>query len=157
MEFSFHPANPEQNRRGLELIQEAIQLEPSNPKWTEALEWAKAEPQRQLNYQNASIANIVRPGVVRISAEVAAANLVSKTDPVYPPLALQARIQGTVEFTVTVGPDGKVQNLFLVRGHPLLVNAAKDAVLKWVYHATTLDGKAIPFQTQVLVPFQLTQ
>jgi outer membrane biosynthesis protein TonB len=60
-----------------------------------------------------------------------------------------------VEFTVTVGPDGKVQNLQLVRGHPLFVNAAKDAVLQWVYRPVLQDGKAVPFQTEVIVPFRL--
>ena len=97
------------------------------------------------------------PSLVRIGAGVAQASLLSKTDPVYPPLALQARIQGTVEFTVIVGEDGEVESLSLVRGHPLLVNAAKEAVLKWVYHPTTVGGKATRFQTQVLVPFKLSQ
>jgi protein TonB len=70
---------------------------------------------------------------------------------------LTARIQGIVEFTVTVAPDGKVEALELVRGHPLLVNAAKEAVLKWIYRPVTIDGKAIPFITQVLVPFRRTE
>jgi protein TonB len=157
VEFSNHPASEEQKKRGFQLIRQAIQLDPGNPKWTEALEWAETEPQRRLNYENAARATVPPPGVVRIGAKVAEANLISKTDPVYPPLALQARIQGTAEFTVTVGVDGKVENLALVRGHPLLVNAAKGAVFKWVYHPTSVDGKAIPFQTEVLVPFRLDQ
>jgi protein TonB len=49
--------------------------------------------------------------------------------------------------------DGKVQNLQLVSGHPLLVNAAKDAVLTYVYYPAKVDGKAVPFQTEVTVPF----
>ena len=88
---------------------------------------------------------------------IAEASLISKVDPIYPPVALAARIQGTVEFMVTVGTDGKVENLELVRGHPLLVQAAKAAVLKWVYHAATQDGKPIPFEAQVVVPFRLTE
>jgi len=157
VEFSIHPPSEEQKKRGFQLIQQAIQLDPGNSKWTEALAWAEAEPQRILNYESAARAGVPQVGVVRIGAQVAEANLVSKTNPVYPPLALQARIQGTVEFTVTVGVDGKVENLSLVRGHPLLVNAAKGAVLKWFYHPTTVDGNAIPFQTRVLVPFELSQ
>ena len=157
VEFSIHPASEEQKQRGFQLISQAIQLDPGNPKWTEAFAWAESEPQRMLNYENAARAGVPPPGVVRIGSEIAAANLVSKADPIYPSLAFHARVQGTVEFTVTVGTDGKVERLSVVRGHPLLVNAAKDAVLQWVYHPTTVDGKAIPFQTQVVVPFHLNQ
>jgi TonB family protein len=147
----------QQFNRGLTLIQQAIKLDPDNPKWREALQSAEAEPQRQLNYQR-----LVKPvspplDTIRVGSKVAEANLISKSEPVYPPLALQAHIQGTVEFTVTVGTDGKVQEVQLVRGHPLMVNAAKEAVLKWVYQPVLADGKAVPFITNVVVPFNLPQ
>jgi TonB family protein len=147
---------PPADQKGLALIRQAITLEPSNAKWAAVLEDALAEPERRAAFQRLR-SQPPKPGLVRIGSAIAEASLLSKTEPVYPPLALTARIQGTVEFTVTVGPDGKVENLELVRGHPLLVQAAKDAVLKWVYHAATQDGKAIPFETQVIVPFRLTE
>jgi len=53
--------------------------------------------------------------------------------------------------------DGKVQSLRLVRGHPLLVNAAKDAVLQWVYRPTLLNGKPVSITTTVDVPFTVPQ
>jgi protein TonB len=96
-----------------------------------------------------------QPGIVRIGSKAAEASLVSKTDPVYPPKAVAARIQGVVEFTVTVGPEGKVEKIQLVSGHPIMVEAAKEAVQKWVYHPATVDGTAISFVTQVIVPFRL--
>jgi beta-lactamase regulating signal transducer with metallopeptidase domain len=142
--------------RGLELIQQAITLDPANPKWTEALQSAKEEPARRASFHALMQPQTpLQPGTVRLGAKVAEASLISKTDPVYPPLALQSRIQGTVEFTVLVGTDGKVEKLSLVRGHPLLVNAAKDSILTYAYHPAMVDGKPIPFETQVLVPFQL--
>jgi beta-lactamase regulating signal transducer with metallopeptidase domain len=157
VEFNVPPrASEEQNSRGLELIRQAIALDPGNAKWTEALEEALTEPQRRLAFERLRTEPPQR-GLVHIGPSVAEANLVSKVDPVYPPLALTARIQGIVEFTVTVAPDGKVEALELVRGHPLLVNAAKEAVLKWIYRPVTIDGKAIPFITQVLVPFRRTE
>ncbi len=107
-------------RHGLELIQRAIQLDPGNAKWTEALESAEAEPQRNLNYESLMKPQPQRPGTVRISSHVAESGLISKVDPVYPPLAASARVQGTVEFSVVLGPDGKVQAIQLVRGHPCL-------------------------------------
>ena len=146
----------EQTSRGLALIRQAIALDPGNAKWTATLEDALAEPERRAAFQRLR-SQPPKPGLVRIGSAVAEASLISKADPIYPPVALAARIQGSVEFTVTVGTDGKVEKLELVRGHPLLVQAAKAAVLKWVYHAATQDGKAIPFETQVLVPFRLNE
>ncbi len=98
---------------------------------------------------------VASPGTPRIGAKIAEANLLEKTDPVYPPLALHARIQGTVEFTATIGTDGHIEKLQLVRGHPLLVNAAREAVLKWTHRPTLFNGKPVPIMTEVLVPFQL--
>jgi TonB family protein len=155
VEFGIQLHAEAQSKHGLELIQEAIQLDPNNPAWKEALEWAQTEPQRLANYEKVARAGAPQPGVVRIGSKVAEASLVTKIDPVYPPLAKEARIQGNVEFSIRVGTDGKVESLSLVRGHPLLVNAAKDAVSKWVYHSATVDGKPIPFETEVIVPFHL--
>jgi beta-lactamase regulating signal transducer with metallopeptidase domain len=147
----------EQFHLGLELIQQAIQLDPNNKQWTEALQSAEAEPQRQLNYERLAHSEPLQRGTVRIGSQVAESSLVSKIDPIYPPFALAAHIQGTVEFTVTVRPDGKISAIQLIRGPSLLVNAAKDAVSKWIYHPATIDGKAVPFVTQVIVPFRLAQ
>jgi periplasmic protein TonB len=58
---------------------------------------------------------------------------VSKVEPVYPPLAKQARVQGVVVLQVTVNPQGSVENLKVVTGHPLLIQAAIDAVKNWKY------------------------
>ena len=70
---------------------------------------------------------------MRVGGQVAEANLIRKVQPVYPPLAKSARVSGTVEFTATISKEGNIENLQLVRGHPLLVNAAKEAVLQWKY------------------------
>jgi TonB family protein len=58
---------------------------------------------------------------------------VSKIDPVYPPLARQARIQGVVVMRVLINASGKIENVGVVTGHPLLIPAAIDAVKQWVY------------------------
>jgi protein TonB len=86
---------------------------------------------------------------------VLGANLISKVDPVYPPLALSARISGTVRFKVTVGVDGRVKNFQLVSGHPLLVQAAKDALAGYVYKPTLLNGNPVEVTGTVEVPFVL--
>ncbi|HEY6344708.1 MAG TPA: TonB family protein [Bryobacteraceae bacterium] len=103
--------------------------------------------------QAASIA----PGTIRVGGEVQNAKLVNKTTPAYPPLAKAARIQGTVQLTVTIAPDGTVQNIELISGDPLLVQAATDAVKQWVYQPTLLNGNPVAVITQVNVNFTLSQ
>jgi protein TonB len=99
----------------------------------------------------------VTPQRIRVGGNVQAANLVRKVTPVYPPLAKQARIQGTVRFTAIIGKDGTIQNLQLVSGHPLLVTAAQDAVRQWVYKPTLLNGEPVEVVTQIDVNFTLSQ
>jgi protein TonB len=70
---------------------------------------------------------------------------------------MQARIQGVVLFTVVIGKDGRVSNVQLVSGHPLLVAAARDAVRQWVYKPTLLNGEPVEVVTEVAVNFTLSQ
>jgi len=129
---------------GLQLMERAILLDPQNTQWQQNLEAVKNPP-----VSNAP------PGAVRIGGAVAEANLIEKVEPVYPPLAKSARVSGTVEFTAIIGEDGTIQNLQLVRGHPLLVNAAKEAVLQWKYRPVLLNGQPVAVVTSVVVNFVL--
>jgi protein TonB len=94
---------------------------------------------------------------IRVGGNVQAANLIKKVTPQYPPLAKQARIQGTVRFNAVIGKDGAIQNLTLVSGHPLLVPAATEAVKQWVYKPTLLNGDPVDVITQIDVNFTLSQ
>lgn len=93
----------------------------------------------------------------RIGGLVAQANLVHQVQPLYPHLAKAAGVQGTVEFTATISTTGTIENLQLVSGHPLLVNAARDAVLQWRYRPTLLNGMPVEVMTQITVRFSLSQ
>jgi periplasmic protein TonB len=99
----------------------------------------------------------VTPQRIRVGGNVQAANLIRKITPTYPPLAKQARIQGTVRFTAVIGKDGTIQNLQLVTGHPLLVAAASEAVKQWLYKPTLLNGEPVEVVTQIDVNFTLSQ
>jgi TonB family protein len=96
------------------------------------------------------------PSRIRVGGNVAAVNLISKVQPVYPQLAKQARVQGSVHFTAIIGKDGHVQDLQLIGGHPLLVQAAQDAVKQWVYKPTLLNGDPVEVTTQIDVNFTLS-
>jgi protein TonB len=92
---------------------------------------------------------------VRVSEGVIQAALIRKVVPPYPPLARQARIQGTVQFTAIIGRDGTIQNLQLISGNPLLVPAARDAIKQWVYKPTILNTEAVEVITQIEFTFRL--
>jgi TonB family protein len=93
--------------------------------------------------------------VPEVTAKVAEANLQSKADPVYPPLALSARVQGSVAFRITIAEDGRVRQLMLLHGHPLLVQAAREAVLQYLYRPFIMDGRPVSVTTEVTVQFSL--
>ena len=93
---------------------------------------------------------------MRVSAGVAQGLLVRKVNPIYPPLARQARISGTVILRAIIGTDGSIENLTLVSGHPMLAPAALDAVKQWKYKPYLLNGKPVKVDTQVQVNFALS-
>ncbi len=92
---------------------------------------------------------------VRVSSGVAQGLLIRQVSPRYPELARQARIQGTVTLAAVIGKDGMVQNLRVISGHPLLTNAAMDAVKQWLYKPYLLNGEPVEVDTQINVNFVL--
>jgi len=97
------------------------------------------------------------PKRIRVGSAVQAGNLLSKVVPEYPALAKQGRIQGTVELQAVIGKDGTVQDLKVVSGHPLLAQAALDAVRNWVYRPTLLNGDPVEVMTTIDLNFTLEQ
>jgi TonB family protein len=97
------------------------------------------------------------PQRIRVGANVQQANLIRNVDPVYPPLAIQARVQGTVRFAAIIGRDGRVQNLQLISGHPILVEAAREAAGQWEYRPTLLNGSPVEVVTTLEVNFKLPE
>jgi protein TonB len=73
----------------------------------------------------------------------------------YPELARQTKTQGLVEIEIVVGPSGDVEQARVVRGIALLDRAALDAVRKWKYAPTIVNGVAVPVKMAVGVSFSL--
>jgi protein TonB len=94
---------------------------------------------------------------VRIGGGVSEANLTHRVQPIYPPLARTTHVEGTVEFTAIISKEGAIENLQLVHGHPLLVNAAREAILQWRYRPTLLNGEPVEVITDIVVKFTLGQ
>jgi len=97
----------------------------------------------------------VAPVRIKQGGEVTAASIITQTHPVYPPLARQARIQGTVVLRAIIDKDGQVAKLEVISGHPLLVQSALDAVKQWRYKPTQLNGEPVEVDTTIQVTFTM--
>ncbi len=97
------------------------------------------------------------PKRIRIGGQVEAAKLIFQPKPEYPPLAKMARIQGTVRLDAVISKDGTIQDLKVISGHPLLVKAALEAVQRWRYQPTMLNGDAVEVATEIDVNFTLQE
>lgn len=67
----------------------------------------------------------------------------TKVAPIYPDLARHMNITGVVKVVVTVSPNGTVKEAKLVGGHPVLVNAALDAVRKWRFEPDAQESTGV--------------
>jgi protein TonB len=104
-------------------------------------------------------------GVLSISASLPAppwrfqgitpGRLEHKVEPIYPPQARMARVDGAVTLRATVGTDGKVQEVQIISGNPLLVQAAVNAVRQWRYKPYQLNNRPVVVQTDIVVTFRL--
>lgn len=92
---------------------------------------------------------------VRVSGALQAARLIHRVEPVYPILARQARVSGTVELAGVIGTNGQIRELRVLNGPALLVQTALDAVRQWIYQPTQLGGKPVEVITTISVIFRL--
>ncbi|MGH9804522.1 MAG: energy transducer TonB [Candidatus Acidiferrales bacterium] len=95
------------------------------------------------------------PTRIRVSTGVQEAKLIRKIQPNYPPIAKQARIQGTVQLEALISREGSIQNLRVLDGHPLLAQAAVEAVQQWRYEPTLLNNEPVEVVTIIHVIFKL--
>jgi len=94
---------------------------------------------------------------IRTSSGVQAAKIIHRVLPVYPPLAKAARISGTVKLMGIINREGRIMQLQVISGHPLLVAAAVDAVRQWAYQPTLLSGEPVEVIAPIEVNFTLSQ
>jgi TonB family protein len=93
---------------------------------------------------------------LRVGGSIEEPRKLRNVNPVYPPDAIQARVQGVVILECTISPTGKVAQVKPLRGIPLLTEAAIEAVKQWEYTPTTLNGVAVPVIMTVTVNFKLS-
>ena len=83
-------------------------------------------------------------------------NIIYRVQPNYPPLARQARVQGSVELRAIISKAGTIENLVVVRGHPMLAASAIEAVRQWRYRPYLLNNEPIEVETEITVNFVLS-
>ncbi|MBX7183572.1 MAG: TonB family protein [Vicinamibacteria bacterium] len=92
---------------------------------------------------------------VRVGGNIKEPTKTKNVAPVYPDIAKQARVQGIVILECTISPQGKVTDVKVLRGIPLLDQAGIDAVKQWQYTPTLLNGVPVPVIMTVTVNFRL--
>ena len=97
------------------------------------------------------------PASIRVGGDVLAAKILHRVQPVYPPLARTARIEGVVQLLGVLNREGRIESLRVLSGHPLLVQAALDAVRQWTYSPTYLNGVPVEVQAPIEVRFTLSR
>lgn len=120
-----------------------------------ALQQDSADATNSSNEQRQLWARSAAPAQVRISGAVAAGQIVSKVNPIYPPEAKAKGIEGTVRLHAIIGRDGTVQQLAAMSGPPELVPSAMDAVKQWVYKPYLLNGEPVEVETTITVNYAL--
>ncbi|HET7746511.1 MAG TPA: energy transducer TonB [Vicinamibacteria bacterium] len=96
------------------------------------------------------------PQAVRVGGQIKEPKKLKNVPPAYPDIAKQARVQGVVILECTISPQGKVTDVKVLRGIPLLDAAAIEAVKQWVYSPTLLNGVPVPVIMTVTVNFKLS-
>jgi TonB family protein len=94
-------------------------------------------------------------GAVRVGGGIMAPRKVVDVAPVYPPIAMSARVSGMVIVEARIGTDGTVEDVKVLRSIPLLDQAAVDAVRQWRFTPTLLNGVRVPVIMTMTVNFTL--
>ena len=100
-------------------------------------------------------APIVPQAPVRPGGDIRIPRKIHHVAPVYPAIAQQARVDGTVIIEATIGNDGRVKDARILRSKLLLDQAAIDAVIQWRFTPTLLNGVPVPVLMTVTVTFTL--
>ena len=98
----------------------------------------------------------VTPAVVRLT-HIDPAMLMRRIEPVYPLLAIQTRRNGRVELHAIISADGRIESLEIVSGDVLFYQSAIDAVQRWIYRPTFLNGQAVKVDTYITVVYTMQQ
>ena len=177
------PATPERSQPAAPASTPVVSLEPA-PVPIEALPFIAPEPPTDISFESRGSGGggggvpggigdvpggaigappppVVRPkpeppkGPVRVGGSVSPPRKTKHVAPVYPAIAIASRVDGKVILEATIDEAGRVVNVRVLEGRPLLDNAALEAVRQWEFTPTLLNGVPTPVIMNVTVNFQL--
>ena len=94
---------------------------------------------------------------IRVGGNVMAKKLLHKVNPLYPPEAKEAGIEGVVQLQVLIAADGTAKDILILNGDAVLAQAAAEAVKQWVWEQTLLNGDPVEVIAQVDVNYTLAR
>lgn len=98
------------------------------------------------------------PQAIRVGGEFEQAKLITKVQPIYPPSAKAAGVQGTVTLDVTISKDGVPEDIRVISSpSDDLTQSALEAVRQWRYSSTLLNGQPVAIVTDVIVNYTLSK
>jgi protein TonB len=93
---------------------------------------------------------------VRVGGQIKMPTLIRRVEPVYPPMAVSAHLQGVVILEAIVNEEGTVKEVKVLRSvNPVLDREALAAVRQWKYEPVVLNGTPVPFVLTVSLSFSL--
>ena len=93
---------------------------------------------------------------IRVASRVVEANLIHDVTPQYPAEAGRARLEGPVVLMAVIGQDGRVKDVRVESGLPILAQAAIDAVKQWRYKPYLIDGEPVEVDSRITINFTLS-
>lgn len=115
--------------------------------------WNKQWEELEAPLKNRAKAAAEKPET-QVSAEVMQKLLIHRVEPVYPPEARQARLEGTIALDIVVGRDGSVVSMHALNGPDVLARAAMDALRWWKFEPYKMNGEPTTVETTVAVEFK---
>jgi protein TonB len=109
-----------------------------------------------INIFQRTVPTVVKPAPthpVAVSIGVSEGMILSKTNPAYPLIARTARISGTISLAATISTTGRIENLKVLSGPPMLRQAAIDAVKTWRYRPYLLNNQPVEVETTINIVF----
>jgi TonB family protein len=122
---------------------------------TAVLELAVAKGGRGWRFVTLSDSERARLSAVRVGSGLKEPKKLKDVPPVYPDVARQARVEGQITLDCVISGEGRITDVRILRGVPLLDQAAIDAVEQWVYAPTLVEGRPVPVAMIITISFTL--
>jgi serine/threonine-protein kinase len=150
------PSSPAQHHAPADHPQQSKQQsKPAEPSKTAGNPAPEIQPQQRATIPPRSRPESAAPEMQEISSAASEGMVLSGPKPVYPPVARNNGIAGTVVLNIIISKTGSVTSIEPAAGNPMLQQAATDAVRNWRYRPYIIDGQPVPVKTQVQITFNL--